>query len=408
MTSTLSAEEMASIPAGTPPPGVESNLVDPPSDGYILYIVGGIVMGLMYITAGLSLYAKLTIRRRMAPDDWTRLIAMIGATFYFIICILAVAKGKYGTHMYDLSALQAMSDAFIITGYFSNWVTAIVWPFAKTSFFLIYLEMFRTIKWQRYAIYFGLFVNWAFYTIILIATLYYTSPAPGQTWAEGFVSTRYSEILKWTVPIASGSLIIDLYILILPMAPIWNLQMDFKKRVGVMVVFGTGLLACVASSLSIYFKNILDHHTDDFSYYTLPVLIMCLVEMCVGISASSMPSLTLLVRHKGTKLTQLVSIFTRSRSTTGGGKMVSGSDGYAKDSDCLPLKDVQPPTRKQSTPVDQVSDDGYDHYEGQTVQTMIQASPSTGPVGQDQIYMHRGFDVGYEYRGKRMTGDSPV
>lgn len=69
MTSTLSAEEMASIPAGTPPLGVESNLVDPPSDGYILYIVGGIVMGLMYITAGLSLYAKLTIRRRMAPDD---------------------------------------------------------------------------------------------------------------------------------------------------------------------------------------------------------------------------------------------------------------------------------------------------------------------------------------------------
>lgn len=28
--------------------------------------------------------------------------------------VLAVAKGKYGTHMYDLSALQAMSDAFII------------------------------------------------------------------------------------------------------------------------------------------------------------------------------------------------------------------------------------------------------------------------------------------------------
>ncbi|KAE8423979.1 hypothetical protein BDV36DRAFT_290078 [Aspergillus pseudocaelatus] len=186
------------------------------------------------------------------------------------------------------------------------------------------------------------------------------------------------------------------------MAPIWNLQMDFNQRLGVMVVFGTGLLACVASSLSIYFKNILDHHTDDFSYYTLPVLIMCLVEMCVGISASSMPSLTLLVRHRGTKLTQLVSIFTHYRSSTGGGKVLSGSDDYAKDSDCLPLKDVQSPTKKQ------VSDDGYEHYEGQTVQTMIQASFSTGLVGQDQIYMHRGFDVGYEYRGKRMTGDSPV
>ena len=28
--------------------------------------------------------------------------------------VLAVAKGKYGTHMYDLSVIQAMSDAFII------------------------------------------------------------------------------------------------------------------------------------------------------------------------------------------------------------------------------------------------------------------------------------------------------
>lgn len=65
---------------------------------------------------------------------------------------------------------------------------------------------------------------------------------------------------------------------------------------------------------------------DDFNYYTLPVLILCLVEMCVGITASCMPSMVLFFRTKGSALSQLSS----HSSRLGSGKRIHA--GLANDS----------------------------------------------------------------------------
>ncbi|KAH8700863.1 hypothetical protein BGW36DRAFT_447692 [Talaromyces proteolyticus] len=384
----LTPEQMATTPAGVPPPGVVPNLVDPPADGNILVIVGSIMMALMLLTAGLSLYTRIFIRRKTAPED------LIGAIFYFVICIIAVVKGKYGTHMYDLSVAHVSSDAFIISGYFSNWVTSIVWGFAKTTFFLMYLTMFQSIRWHRYAVYSGLFVTWGFYIAIIIATLYFTSPAPGQTWQESFTSPRYAKALTMTIPIASGSLALDLYILILPMFPIWGLQMSRKKKVGVLAIFGTGLVACVASSLSIYFKNKLDHHTDDFSYYTLPVLTMCLVEMCVGITASCMPSMALFFRTKGGSLSRLFSRIIPHSSQLGSSKRIN-ADLSHESSDQWPLRPI--PDKSQYRRVEDAPHSTATLDGEQPVRTVIRAEPRPHGLVDDGIRLQYGIDQGIQY-----------
>ncbi|KAJ5623052.1 hypothetical protein N7490_011657 [Penicillium lividum] len=320
----LDPAELAHIPAGTPPAGQESNLVDPKSEGYLFLAVGSLVMGIMYITVGISLYVKIKIRKRMAPDDWTRLIST--------------------------------------TAYFSNWQTALVWPVVKTTFFLIYLDMFRTVLWQRYAIYFGLFVNWAFYISVFVANVYYISPAPGQSWQASFVSTRYNESLHVSIPMAVGSLILDIYLLLLPMAPIWNLQLKMSKKLGVMAVFATGLVACVASSLSIFLKIVLNSHESDFSYYTLMVFIMAIVEMCVGITASSMPSMALFFRHHGPHITRFFSRLTSS-SATSYHRRSNTPDGHSlkmQVSDRWPLKNVVPSNKNRYNGVKELEDDESD------------------------------------------------
>ncbi|KAJ5938841.1 hypothetical protein N7466_001975 [Penicillium verhagenii] len=378
---------MAIISPETPPPSVQPNIADHSSDGYIMYIVGGILMVIMYTTVGLALYAKLTIRKRIASYD-------------------SVKLGKYGTHMYDMSAAQNPDEGFIIT-YFANWMTALVWPFAKSSFFLMYLEMFRTITWQRYAIYFGLFVNWAFYAAILVTILSYTTPAPGQTWAQEFSSLHYDRTLNWAIPISSGNLIIDLYILVLPMAPIWNLQMRIKKRLGVMVIFATGLLACIASSLRIYLKTDLIHHEEDISYYEFPVLVMGLVEMCLGISASSMPSLVLLIRHNGSGLIRVLSrITSRTPFYKSQREEFSDQNDFSGDSDRFPLENILPAVSKRPSPMVKI-DDRHNRRQDQSVRTYIEADCIAKQVTRDQIHMNYGFDVEYEdqaYAGsKRAT-----
>ncbi|KAL4947595.1 hypothetical protein BDW69DRAFT_178103 [Aspergillus filifer] len=291
----MTAEEMARTPAGVPPPGVIPNLIDPPSTGYLLTIIGSCAMAIMAVAAGLRFYTRLIIQKAFKADDWTALVGVIGTCVYFGVCIFAVTSG-YGTHNYNLSLAHFLSNRFIIAGYLSNWTTTIVWAFIKTTFLLMYLQIFRPLAFQRFAIYAGLFANWAFYTIILIVTLYFTSPAPGQSWTESFLDPRYARMDDWMMPIAAGSLVLDVYILVLPIASVWQLQMSTKKKLGVLAVFATGVAACIASSLSIYYKHSLFLHPEDFSYYTLPVLIMCIMEMCVGITASCMPSMALLFR----------------------------------------------------------------------------------------------------------------
>lgn len=172
----------------------------------------------------------------------------------------------------------------------------------------MYLQIFGPLIWLRLCVYFGLFLNWGFYTAVIIASIYYQAPNPGQTWQQGFMNERYTDALNMTIPIAAGSLFLDTYIFVLPLVAIVQLQLTFKKKLGVIAVFTTGFVcvhhllahdfdvltiltrACVASSLSIYFKYNLSGHQDDYTYWTVPVLMMALVEMCVGISCSCMPT----------------------------------------------------------------------------------------------------------------------
>ena len=126
------------------------------------------------------------------------------------------------------------------TGFFSNWVTTIVWPFAKLSFFLLYIQVFRPLKWLRYGSYAGAIVNVLFYFSILVATLAFTVPAPGQTMQQAVQSPRQNRALSVTIPIACVSLVLDVYILVLPIAAVSQLQLSTRRKLGVIAVFMTG------------------------------------------------------------------------------------------------------------------------------------------------------------------------
>lgn len=104
----------------------------------------------------------------------------------------------------------------------------------------------------------------------------------------------------------------------------------------------------------------LNSHETDFSYYSLKVYIMAIVEMCVGITASSMPSMALFFRHHGPLLSRFFSRFSRpsqgsyrKRSTTRDGDPLD-----FQTSDRWPLKDLASPGKDRSSRVEEVGGDG--------------------------------------------------
>lgn len=123
----------------------------------------------------------------------------------------------------------------------ANWFTAVVWPFTKLTFFLLYIQLFHPIKWLRWAAYIGATINVFFYLSVVVATLAITVPTPGDTWLQTLHTPRYARTLQLAIPIASMSLILDIYILVLPTVVVNTLQLTTKKKIGLIAIFLTGI-----------------------------------------------------------------------------------------------------------------------------------------------------------------------
>ncbi len=118
--------------------------------------------------------------------------------------------------------------------------TTIVFLFLKLTFMLLYLQIFRPNLWLRYGCYLGIGTMTLFYMGIWIAQIYLTSPKPGQSWQDDFKSPRYLKSLDIAVPLTAASLVFDVYIMVLPIAGVMQLQMSLRRKLETSAMFVTG------------------------------------------------------------------------------------------------------------------------------------------------------------------------
>ncbi|KAH8586210.1 hypothetical protein B0O99DRAFT_703747, partial [Bisporella sp. PMI_857] len=206
-------------------------------------------------------------------------------------------KGGFGHHGWDLSVLAVLNPWFSVPLYIHNWTSTIILALAKVTFFIFYLQLFRPLKTLRMAIWAGLVFTIVIFTGYTIAQLVSLSPRPGQSWAEVYEEPRIRNILKISVPVSATSFGVDVYILLLPVFGVAKLKLSTRRKFGVLIIFLTGLGACIASSLSVYYKVVLNRNEGDSSWHSVPVLITVHVEMCTGVICSCMPSLAKFIGH---------------------------------------------------------------------------------------------------------------
>lgn len=116
-------------------------------------------------------------------------------------------------------------------------MTEVALLFAKVTFFLMYLDIFKPMRWMRISSSIGAITTAVFYIGIIIANLVISTPSHGETWAE--VSIKAGALVL-SVPQAAVGLAIDLYILFLPMIAISKLQLNPRRKLGVNLVFMSG------------------------------------------------------------------------------------------------------------------------------------------------------------------------
>ncbi|KAL8654520.1 MAG: hypothetical protein Q9226_003401 [Calogaya cf. arnoldii] len=224
----MSTLEPVTIPAALePPPGVDSNFIDPYNTDSTIYGTLGICIGITSIFVLLRLYTKLFIIRKHGWEDYTILVAWLAFIAYIVLAYQ--------------NALQIFYNPLIFI--------------TKLSILLQYLVIFvpNSAGKTYWAIHFVIWANLLFYLAVMLVQIFQCQPRE-KTW-NPLMPGHCVDLAAVLIAEAVINVISDLSILVLPVAKIWKLQMRTSKKHSISIVFGTGLLYDPSTLLLLLFQS---------------------------------------------------------------------------------------------------------------------------------------------------------
>lgn len=115
----------------------------------------------------------------------------------------------------------------------------------RLSFFIYFFQIFSPKPILRWTIWIGALITAVFYTTVTIVLFILTTPRHGVTLAEQYLSLEVARtpfLIKIVVALGYFNILSDLYILVLPISGVMGLNLQPKRKVGVILIFMTGLL----------------------------------------------------------------------------------------------------------------------------------------------------------------------
>ncbi|KAL8885001.1 MAG: hypothetical protein Q9215_007074 [Flavoplaca cf. flavocitrina] len=126
--------------------------------------------------------------------------------------------------------------------------------FTKAAILVLYLRIFSVKRVMRALIYVGLIVLFLVYATFIPLTVVFCTPRNGGAWDLVLLQKCQQTTGIAAVVQAVFGLLSDIYILVLPLPIIWNLNLKPKKKIGLAVVFMSAGLVIIATALGLYYK----------------------------------------------------------------------------------------------------------------------------------------------------------
>ncbi|KAL8730200.1 MAG: hypothetical protein Q9181_004751 [Wetmoreana brouardii] len=146
-----------------------------------------------------------------------------------------------GNHSWDISITQVAKKDQLIPAYLTGILTHPTFLALKVTFFIMYLHIFGPLQWLRLCGYAGVVFTTISYGTFTILAFVFDTPRRGETWFS-HESANEQLALSLSVPQSVVGLAIDLAILVLPIIAVMQLQLPTRRKVGIILVFMTGVL----------------------------------------------------------------------------------------------------------------------------------------------------------------------
>jgi len=225
-------------------------------------------------------YKILVTRADIGWDDWTVLATLITAVGSAIITVFGTVKHGLGQDIWTLrpEEITKMLRYFYVmaTLYFTQ-VTLL-----KLTLTFFYIRVFPSPRVQRLLWGTVIFISLWGFTFVMTAIFQCRPIHYFWTKWDGLHEGHCLDINAITTSNASLSIALDFWILGIPLFQLWGLKMNWKKKVGVGLMFCVGTFVTIVSILRL---TALVHFaaSANASWEFYDVSLWSSVEICVGI-----------------------------------------------------------------------------------------------------------------------------
>ncbi|KAI0837145.1 hypothetical protein F5Y06DRAFT_304868 [Hypoxylon sp. FL0890] len=250
----------------------------------------------------------------LAPTQIT--VSTIVTIWALLFVTIRVWVNRHKLNVADF--LSKKQIVFMITALFC------VEGLCKAAVLLMYLQLFSVSRRMRVAVWIGLAFNFLVYIPSIPMAAIYETPRPGHSWEEMIAIDKQSQqgvLVPYAITTGAASVLLDLYIFLLPLPIIARLNLSRSKKIQVALVFMTALSGVAASVTALVYRirliNLRDTSWEQACFY-----IAMIVENNVVIIVSCMPFFANFMKQNVSKFSFFrgLSVHFRRPIFTGGNK----------------------------------------------------------------------------------------
>ncbi|KAI0885362.1 uncharacterized protein GGS22DRAFT_163511 [Annulohypoxylon maeteangense] len=259
--------------------------------GPTVITVVSLFIGLTTVAVLLRFASRFSRRVRFGADDWFSVAALIIDIGFSATVILSVRRGM-GIH--DWAVDDSTSWRIVKMEYISSLINPIACVLVKVTLILFYRRVFTmNYKWFKYAWY-SLFCSIiAHATAAFIGSVFQCIP-PSYSWervrlnhsAQGFCGVNNDALAM-----ASNIMVIviEVGLFILPITMLSRLQLKCSQKIGLMLIFGTGVLAIAAECVQLRYQILGSQSGVDGNWIIADIYLWAVIENSIGLICACLP-----------------------------------------------------------------------------------------------------------------------
>ncbi|KAH5332002.1 hypothetical protein HBI12_053450 [Parastagonospora nodorum] len=283
-------EMLAQIPAEVPPPGVVPNFTNPVTNVDLILGLSYFFFAVASICFLLRMWTRIFIVKRWQWDDVTISVGFACAMVHLAVVTRGALYGGCGKHQYEIHLNRLISSSALQQSYVTVIMATPALGLIKMSLLIQYYLLFNMRRYIRICVWVGAVVFGLFYISVTITAFVLNSPWDGDSLLETVVSWHYLKFADFAIPTGVIGMVFDWYLFFLPLPAVWALHLSTSRKIGISLVFATGLMAAVASVVTLYYRVKIQSDLSDVTWKVGYVLLWSQVEMFAGVTASSMPA----------------------------------------------------------------------------------------------------------------------